>query len=404
MTSRKRKFQWLEKEYLWILERTCQRCGVTYTERDNIAAWKCWFHPRTLQHTYDKYGHPIGTFTCCGGRSRSKGCTAIDHSDGKYTTDKNTLMQHGVDPLKLSQAAQKRLWGDNDDNDANYKKIFFRPGMRKKDNDKYLLCPYNSSVAKTRQCGFLKCVSFGIKLATDVVEILTLTLSTVDTDCKDGLKTIPLFKRYPMYDLGDLMLLDEEGVHYKYIKYKDGNQNISPIDVNGKWKFMDTSFTKEIIRNNQSFDDVILYVLKNRHSLADPKIAFFSMSDNTTNALFPGVSENATEALLTGVFKEIESPAATPSTKPIPTLYSSEHSTKLQLKIKNSSIQFAVKRHATLEELEAKMRQHIPEPNEVLFVNPFNSSACTMESLCGTLFPKLKTLPTSLSLEMVQLN
>jgi hypothetical protein len=253
-------------------------------------------------------------------------------------------------------------------------------------------------VAKTRQCGFLKCVSFGIKLAGNAVEILTLTLRTIDTDCKDGLKTKPLFKRYPIYDVGKLMNIDNG--HFTNIRYENRDL-LNEKDVVGNWKFMDTSFTKEIIRNNQAFKDVILYVLKNRHSLADPKIAFF---ENTTNALLTGVSENATNALLTGVFKEIESPAATPSTKPIPTLYSSEHSTKLQLKIKNSSIQFAVKRHATLEELEAKMRQHIPEPNEVLFVNPFNSSACTMESLCGTLFPKLKTLPTSLSLEMVQLN
>lgn len=389
MTSRKRKFPWLEKEYLWILERTCQRCGVTYTERDNIAAWKCWFHPRTLQHTYDKYGHPIGTFTCCGGRSRSKGCTAIDHSDGKYTTDKNTLMQHGMDPLKLSQAAQQRLWKDPD---VNYRPIYFRPGMRKEKTDKYSLRSYNYTAAATRQCGFLKCVSFGIKLADNTFKILTLTLSIVDTDCKDGLKTIPLFKRYPMYDLGDLMSHDEDV--YKYIKYKKENENIPLSDVDGKWTFMDTCEGKII--KEQKFKDVILYVLKNRHFLADPKIAFFSMEASEA-------SKNATEAG-SGVFKERESPAATPSTKPIPTLYSSEHSTKLQLKIKNSSIQFWVKRHATLEELEAKMRQHIPEPNEVLFVNPFNSSACTMESLCATLFPKLKTLSTSISLEMVQLN
>lgn len=56
-----------------VVERTCGRCGVAYTERAELGFRNCRFHPIAAIH---------GTFACCGATtSDDDGCCAQDHTD-----------------------------------------------------------------------------------------------------------------------------------------------------------------------------------------------------------------------------------------------------------------------------------------------------------------------------------
>ena len=70
-----------------MTRRYCLRCARHYTERDNLGAWRCSYHPGHMVGTVAIDEHaPRNTYSCCGGADTRKGCTRCDHvsTPGKF--------------------------------------------------------------------------------------------------------------------------------------------------------------------------------------------------------------------------------------------------------------------------------------------------------------------------------
>ena len=372
--SRKRKFLWFENEYLWTVKRTCQRCRITYKECDNTAAWKCRFHPRPLTRHYNLNAYDIGKYQCCGQRSNSRGCTAIDHDDGEYKHDKQIYFKKGINPLTLSTDAQDRLWNDR----GGYQPIYYRPGMRTRPTaaNSYVLRPYNVAVADRRDVkGYLDRITFGIKVGNDlqIVSLEVRVRRSIPLGRREnGLQTKLLFNYSNIHDasghqsIGDIMTL--RSGEYSYFTF--GSSKLPLPDQSGsKWAFVDTTYIKGRQRVDQSFESVVKHVLKNRHALADPKIAFFLRT--------------------------------TPPTAP-----HAYDDSRVMLRFSGTKITaftVSVKRDTTKVDFKAILNDKIPNDGAV-FLHPFNTSGCSLESFCDTVYPKIKLGCSSIVVELVQMN
>ncbi len=92
--------------------RVCARCDMQYTERENMAAWRCAaFHP----HGDDAQVGRAKYYSCCGKQAPSRGCVRADHTDEfEYDVDGDALDPRIASAIRAKFHAQNAVRGTHD--------------------------------------------------------------------------------------------------------------------------------------------------------------------------------------------------------------------------------------------------------------------------------------------------
>ena len=379
----KRKLPWIANNYLWSeLNRTCTRCHITYKEKDNFANWKCYYHPGKISRDYGQQAQ-IGRFDCCGYNVYAKGCTAMDHDDGEYKKQKRTWLSCGIDPSKLTNMEQERLWTES----SEYQAIYYRPGLHmQKGQDNFKLYGANVAAATRRMHGDRHTLIVGFKMKNND-NIIVCNLNIQGSLQLQDLRHVPIDTL-----VAELLVVDSSGDAYEHITI--GHIPLS-TQHGSKWSYVNTNTIGGENIRNVSFETILLYILHNRERLGDPKIAYFTQIKSPRTNILP------TSDQVHGQSSELSSHELS---SPAVAVYTNDSEVTIEFHGDISSQRLTLIRNLSLDNVLQHVKSIIKD-NDALVVNPFNKKgAYSTIRFASDIHSRLLTMQSDLLVEIVILH